>query len=94
MPVFDSYLQQRVVLDLHSPYVCLGKLVQHDADYFLLEDADLHDLRDSPTTRENYVVAAKISGIKANRKKVLILVKEVVAISLFAHVIDVEDEED
>jgi hypothetical protein len=59
-----------------------------------LEDADLHDLRDSPTTRENYTVAAKIAGIKANRKQVLVRRDEVVAIALFKNVVDAEGEEE
>ena len=89
-----SYLQQRIVLDLQSPYVCLGKLIRIDAHHYVLEDADLHDFRDSPTTRENYLVAAKIAGVKPNRKQVLIRSEEVVAISLFDHIIVADDEEE
>jgi len=94
METLDSYLQQRVVLDLNSSYVCLGKLVRIDTHHYVLEDADLHDLRDSPTTRENYTVAAKLSGIKANRKQVLIRSDEVVAVALFKNIIDKDDEEE
>lgn len=93
METLNSYLQQKVVLDLRSHYVCLGKLVRIEGNYYVLESADLHDLRDSPTTRENYIVSARISGIKANRKQTLIRVEEVVAISLFKNVIDTESDE-
>lgn len=92
METIDSYLQERVVLDMSSLYVCLGKLVRIDAHHYVLEDADFHDLRDSPTTRENYIVAAKLSGIKVNRKQVLIRSNEVVAVSLFKNVIDKDDD--
>jgi len=94
MDTLDSYLNHRVVLDLASPYVCLGKLVRIDQHHYVLDDADLHDLRDSPTTRENYVVSSKNTGIKVNRKQVLIRSHEVVAITLFKNVIDTDDEED
>lgn len=86
-----SFVNHKVVLDLRSPYVCLGKLTQVDEQYFHLEDADLHDLRDSPTTRENYTVAAKYSGIKPNRKHVLVRVDEVIGIALYKHIIDADD---
>ena len=92
METLESYLGQRVVLDLNCPYVCLGKLVRIDAHHYVLEDADLHDLRDSPTTRENYTIAARLSGIKANRKQVLVRRDEVIAVSLFKNIIDKDDE--
>ncbi len=94
MENLQSYLNQKVVLDLRSPYVCLGKLISYDRDYFTLVDADLHDLRDSPTTRENYIVSAKFTGIKANRKQVMVRADEVVALALFSHVIEIEDDSD
>ncbi|MFT3880891.1 MAG: hypothetical protein QM703_14665 [Gemmatales bacterium] len=94
METLETYVRHKVVLDLNSPYVCLGKLVGIDPHHYVLEDADLHDLRDSPTTRENYIVAAKLSGIKANRKHILVRSEEVVAISLFKDVIIKDDEEE
>jgi hypothetical protein len=92
METLTTFLNHRVVLDLRSPYVCLGKLVKIDEHYFHLEDADIHDLRDSPTTRENYTVAAKYSGIKPNRKHALVRVDEVIAIARFKDIIDVDDQ--
>lgn len=79
--VLDSMLGQVVVVDLRSPFVCLGKLERLDADFLELRDADFHDLRDSETTRENYVASAKLSGIRRNRKQVLVPRSEVVAVS-------------
>lgn len=93
MESLNAMLGQKVVLDLRSPYVCIGKLIKVENDYFRLDDADLHDLRDSPTTRENYIVSTKFSGVKANRKQVLIRAEEVVAIALLSYVIDNEGDE-
>jgi len=61
---------REVVIDVISEYVYLGTLTGHDARYFVLEQADVHDLRDTTTTRELYVVDSKRFGIRANRERV------------------------
>jgi hypothetical protein len=86
--MFDEFLNQRVVVDLSSPYVCLGKLVRHDDHFLELKNADLHDLRDTETTRELYVAESVATGVKRNRKRVLIRRAEVVAVSLLEDVVD------
>jgi hypothetical protein len=70
-----------VVVDLKSTFVCLGKLVKADDRFLELRDADLHDLRDTRTTRENYIAACRDTGVKRNRKRVLVDRFDVVAIS-------------
>jgi hypothetical protein len=87
MEMLEGLLNHKVVLDMSSPYVCMGKLIRASEHYYELEDADIHDLRDTPTTRENYVVATKLSGIKPNRKHVFIRAAEVVAVALFKNVV-------
>jgi hypothetical protein len=72
---------QKVVVDLRSPYVCLGTLDRVDELYLELRNADLHDLRDTQTTRENYVAAAQATGVKRNRRRVLLVRAEVVAVA-------------
>lgn len=81
----DDYLKtligRAVVLDLASRYVCIGTLTSRDAFFFVLDEADMHDLRDTSTTREVYVLDAKRHGINSNRKQVCIRREEVVGIS-------------
>jgi hypothetical protein len=79
---------QKIVIDLRSPYVCLGTLQRVDEHFLELRNADLHDLRDTQTSRENYVAASLTTGIKRNRKRVLIVRDDVVAIALFDDVVD------
>lgn len=79
--MLDEMVNQKVVIDLVSPYVGLGTLVRFDEKFLELKNADLHDLRDTDTTRENYVAASVATGIKRNRKRVLINRSDVVAIS-------------
>ena len=86
--MLDELIGQRVVIDLRSEYVCLGTLVRADELFFELKNADLHDLRDSDTTRENYVAQSVATGIKRNRKRVMVTRHEIVAISRFEDVVD------
>jgi len=77
-----------VVLDMASPYVHIGKLNGLDERYFELLDADAHDLRDTGTTRELYVLESKRHGPRPNRKRVLVRRDEVVSISALDDVLD------
>lgn len=86
--MLDEFLDAKVVVDLVSPYVCLGKLTRYDDHYLEMKNADLHDLRDTETTRELYIADSVSTGIKRNRKRVLIRRSEVVAVSLLEDVVD------
>ncbi len=86
--MLEELLGDMVVVDLRSPFVCLGTLHRADEHYLELRNADLHDLRDSETSRENYVAAAAATGIKRNRKRVLLTRWEVAAVARLADVVD------
>jgi small nuclear ribonucleoprotein (snRNP)-like protein len=79
---------EKVVIDLRSTFVCLGMLAGVDEHFLELKNADLHDLRDTQSTREIYVAESVATGIKRNRKRVLISRPEVVAISRLDEVVD------
>lgn len=86
--MLDDLIDQKVVVDLRGEYVCLGTLKRSDDHFLELRNADLHDLRDTDTSRENYVAASVATGVKRNRKKVLLSRTEVVAISRMEDVVD------
>jgi len=86
--MLEEFIGQKVVIDLKSPYVCLGTLEKVDEQFLDLRKADLHDLRDTQTTREIYVIASRDTGIKRNRKRVLVVRNEVVAIARLEDVVD------
>jgi len=86
--MLEDYLDKRVVIDLSSTFVCLGKLTRYDDHFLELKNADIHDLRDTDTTRENYVAESVSSGIKRNRKRALVRRDQMVAISLLDDVVD------
>ena len=84
----DEFLDQKVVLDFRSEFVCLGTLRKVDEHFLELRNADLHDLRDTETSRENYVAASVATGIKRNRKRLLVSRADVVAISRLDDVVE------
>ncbi len=86
--MLEEFIGQKVVVDLRSEYVCLGTLLRADELYLELRNADLHDLRDTDTTRENYVAASRDTGIKRNRKRLLLVRADVVAVSRLDDVVD------
>lgn len=79
--LLNELMGREVVLDVASPFVYVGTLVEHDLRYFVLADADVHDLRDTKTNRELYVVETRRHGVRANRQRVLVRKDEVVSIS-------------
>ncbi len=86
--MLDEFLDQKVVVDFRGEFVCLGTLKRFDEHFLELRNADLHDLRDTDTSRENYVAASVATGIKRNRKRVIVSRSEVVAISRLEDVVD------
>jgi hypothetical protein len=86
--MLDDFIGHKVVIDLSSPFVCLGTLRNADEAFLELHDADLHDLRDTETTRENYVIASVRTGVKRNRKKVLVRRAEVVAVTRLKDIVE------
>jgi hypothetical protein len=86
--MLEEYVGQKVVIDLRSPFVCLGTLVKVTEHFLELCNADLHDLRDTETTRENYVAASRATGIKRNRKRVLVARDDIVAVAALEDVVD------
>lgn len=86
--VLESLVGQVVVLDLTSPYVILGMYRGADGPYYIVEEADIHDLRDTTTTRDLYVLDAKRHGINYNRRRAFVRCDGVVSISRLADVVE------
>jgi hypothetical protein len=84
---FQNLIGQEVVLDVVSQFVYLGTLVGKDDKYLVLTNADVHDLRDTATTRELYILESRRFGIRSNRERVLVRVDEVISLSALSAVI-------
>lgn len=85
---YEELIGRDVVLDVASPYVYVGTLAGCDDLHFILQNADVHDLRDTNTTREIYVLDSKRHGTRANRRRVLVRREEVVSLSALDDVIE------
>lgn len=83
----EELLGRIVVIDVESPFVYVGKLLEIREKSVVLRQADVHDLRDSTTTREIYVRDARVHGIQANRKVVYVRTDGIVSISALDDVI-------
>jgi len=85
---FAEFVGQIVVVDVDGPVVYLGKLAAVSADFLTMEDVDVHNLGDSATSRERYVLEAKKLGIRPNRKQAQVRLARVVGVSRLADVIE------
>lgn len=83
----EGWHNEVVVIDCVSPFVAVGTLIECGRDYLQLRDADMHDLRDSSTTRENYLVKTAKLGVQPNRGTLLFRLDEIVAVSRLTDVI-------
>ena len=78
----QSLLGKQVVLDSNNAFVYVGVLEAIDGDYFVLREADVHDLRDTPTlSREQYVLRCREHGKAVNRERVWIAKSQVASVS-------------
>lgn len=77
-----------IVIDVESPFVYLGRLQEVREKTLLLKNADVHDLRDSATTREVYIHDARVHGVQPNRKSVQVRLDQVVSVSLLDDVLE------
>ncbi len=79
--MIEEFFGQKVVVDMRSQFVCIGTLIRADDVWLEMKNADLHDFRDTETSREIYVAESHATGIKRNRKRVLLVRAEVVALA-------------
>ena len=71
-----------VVADLDEFFLVIGTLAELGADHLLFTDADLHDHRESNSTKEVYAIESLRIGVRVNRTRVLIPRRRLVAMSL------------
>lgn len=86
-PQLQELAGQCVVLDLQAPFVIVGTLIGADHRYLHLAEADVHDLRDTATTRDLYVLEVRRHGVNPNRRSVLVTRDQVVSLSALQEVL-------
>jgi hypothetical protein len=73
-------LGRAVVIDVTGPFVILGTLVRRHEEWIVLRGADVHDLRDTPTTRDKYVLDCRAHGLRPNRDEAWVRLAEIVCV--------------
>lgn len=76
-----SLLDQEVVIDVAGPYLYIGTLQSIDPTSVTLKDADVHNLQETNTGIEPYLIETKKHGIRINRRKVLVMRRIIMSIS-------------
>jgi hypothetical protein len=85
---FEQLIGQVVVVDVAAPFIYLGTLKSANEAFLVLGDADVHDLRDSDSTRELYVLSSARDGVRRNRTEVSVRCDAVLSISRLDDVVD------
>ena len=85
---FQDLIGEDVVVDTKTSLFYIGRLERITESAFVLCDVDVHDHRDTKSTREVYLIDTKRLGIRKNRAGVHILAREVVSISRLADIIE------
>ncbi|MCK5056964.1 MAG: hypothetical protein KAT34_09935 [Candidatus Aminicenantes bacterium] len=81
-----KYLKQKIVIDTRSSWVYLGLLERVLEGAVELSDVDVHENRDTSTTKEVYVLESSKAGVIPNRNKVYINLDYIVSFSLLSDV--------
>ena len=76
-----DYLNKIVVLDTDSRWLYIGILKAIEEDCYVIEDVDAHDLKETTTSRQNYLIEAKTHGLIVNCKIVRVCKEKVIGIS-------------
>ena len=83
----EKFLKQQIVLDTRSSWIYTGVLENVTQHCAVLSGVDVHDNKDTSTTKEHYVLQSKTTGIKANRHLVYVNLDYVVSFSRLEDVI-------
>jgi hypothetical protein len=84
----DHLIGSTIVIDVAAPFVYVGTLRTANEMFLSLKDADVHDLRDSDTTRELYILSSARDGVRRNRREVSVRWEAVLSISKLQDVVD------
>jgi len=84
---FEQFVGQQVVLDAKGPFLYIGLLESIRADCFVLSEVDVHHRDESTTGSELYIIQSRRHGVRANRRRVHVLAREVASLSLLSDII-------
>lgn len=80
-PELENLLGQNVVVDVAGPFIYIGSLQDLDGNSLTLIEVDVHDLRETTTGTDRYLIDTLKHGIRVNRRRVTIMSRQVISIS-------------
>ncbi len=86
-PVIESLIGQQVVVDTKGPFLYIGTLEKLTGNALLLAEVDVHHTGESSTSNDLYLVETARHGVRASRRSVYVLSKEIVSISPLSAII-------
>ncbi len=84
--ILKKFLKKTVVIDTRSSWVYMGVLKTVLDDAVELTEVDVHDSKDTSTSKEVYVLESRRTGIKSSRDRVFINLDYIVSFSLLEDV--------
>jgi small nuclear ribonucleoprotein (snRNP)-like protein len=85
--MWNKYVGETVIVDSDSQFVYIGTLKEVLDNFLLMENVDVHDRNEGPSTKEQYIMDVKNHGVNANRKEVSVRKSLVVSLSKLDDVI-------
>ncbi len=82
-----DFLEQEVVLDTRGELLYVGRLTAIGDAFYTLSDADVHDLTDSNTSKEVYIMETAKHGVRTNRSSVHVRKAQVISLSKLSDVV-------
>jgi small nuclear ribonucleoprotein (snRNP)-like protein len=82
-----DFLGKEVVIDTDSRWLYVGTLKKIDKGFLALQNVDAHDLTDTASTRDEYLVNVKTHGLVINRKTVILNREKLIGLSLLEDII-------
>ena len=84
----ENLVGREIVVDTDGPLIYIGTLNRIGRRILVLENVDVHDMRDGQptTTREVYIMQSRKHGIQVNRDSVIVPLDRVASVSLLIEV--------
>ncbi|MCK5004586.1 MAG: hypothetical protein KAS21_05835 [Candidatus Aminicenantes bacterium] len=76
-----QFLNKKLVVDTRSSWIYIGTLENIGDNSIELSDVDVHDSKDTPTTKEIYLLDSKKTGIKSNRDRTFVNLDYIISFS-------------
>ena len=76
-----ALIGRAVVVDCRGWFIYAGQLESVGEHWLALTDADMHDHRESNSTRERYIMEIAKHGVRKNRERVFVRMDMVVSMS-------------